>query len=154
GGETALPGFESCEIQDFDRAAMSTFIANWCHLLCSSGPEAKEHRESLEREIQAKPEIRRLAVNPVMLTALASLHWNGKKLPQQRSDLYVPIPIGLAEAREEQPGRPARVLLLRMQGIAAAMHADDRGKQVEYTRYEAAAVIQDEFEGRNRHAKA
>jgi hypothetical protein len=72
----------------------------------------------------------KLAVNPVMLTALASLHWNGKRLPAQRSELYDSILGWLAEARQEQSGRPERVLL-RMQRIALTMHGDERGKQVE-----------------------
>ena len=90
----------------------------------------------------------KLAVNPVMLTALASLHWNGKRLPAQRSELVRFHSELAGGSAQEQSGRPERVLLLRMRRIALAMHADERGKQVEYTRDEAADCIEDEFEGK------
>ena len=156
GGETALPGFQDFEIQELDDEGVEMFVSNWCRLLGSSEREAARHREALLQEIQG-PEIRKLAVNPVMLTALASLHWNGKRLPAQRSELYDSILSWLAEARQEHSGRPERVLLLRMRRIALAMHADERGKQVEYTRDEAADCIEDEFEGKTkaiRHSQA
>ena len=45
-----------------------------------------------------------MARNPVMLTALAVVHWNEKRLPEQRADLYESILLWLARAREQLPG--------------------------------------------------
>ena len=42
--------------------------------------------------------------NPVMLTALAVVHWNERRLPEQRADLYESILTWLARAREQRQG--------------------------------------------------
>src|SRR5262249_26435026 len=86
------------------------------------------------------------AVNPVMLTALAALHWSRARLPDQRSELYDSVLDWLAKAREDQPGRlaPAQCLAM-MQHLAFGMHSDPKGKQVEITRYAAARILGPRF---------
>ena len=47
-----------------------------------------------------------MAHNPVMLTALAVVHWNEKRLPEQRAYLYESVLGWLAKARDSREGRP------------------------------------------------
>lgn len=55
--------------------------------------------------MNALDEIKRMARNPVMLTALAVVHWNERRLPEQRADLYASIVVWLARSRPQSAGR-------------------------------------------------
>jgi hypothetical protein len=88
-----------------------------------------------------------MARNPVMLTALAVLHWNRKSLPDQRSELYQSVLEWLAAAREEKRTTPAAQCLDLMQHLAYTMHADPKGKQAEVTRFAAARILAPRFRG-------
>ena len=55
--------------------------------------------------VRVRAQIRRMARNPVMLTALAVVHWNELRLPEQRAYLYDSIITWLSRSREQRPGR-------------------------------------------------
>ncbi len=88
-----------------------------------------------------------MAVNPVILTAIAALHWNRTYLPDQRTELYDSVLRWLAEAREDKRKvmredtdarmAPTQCLAL-LQHLAYTMHCDPKAKQVETTRHAAA----------------
>jgi len=95
-----------------------------------------------------------MAVNPVMLTALAALHWNRTRLPDQRSELYGSVLNWLAEAREEKrkvlreeeaARMPALQCLGMMEHLAFTMHSDPKGKKVEIARHAAASILAPRF---------
>src|ERR1019366_7419904 len=88
GGETVIPGFATIQIGPLDREAVDGFVANWCKALHGDVEKAKQHQAELLDAIRSRPEIEELATNPVMLTALAALHWNRTRLPDKRSELY------------------------------------------------------------------
>ena len=67
---------------------------------------AGQHCAELLSALQARPEIRRMARNPVMLTALAVVHWNERRLPEQRADLYESIITWLSRSREQRRDAP------------------------------------------------
>jgi formylglycine-generating enzyme required for sulfatase activity len=77
-----------------------------------------------------------------MLTALAVLHWNEKRLPEQRAELYESILRWLARAREDRPGRakPERCLEL-LRRLALAMFKADGGRKVQVSRRWAAEQL-------------
>ena len=149
GGETVIPGFVTIAIQPLDDAAVATFVGNWCRKLHKSEEKARAHQAELLDAIRGRPEIQKMAVNPVMLTAIAALHWNRTRLPDQRTELYDSVLKWLAQAREEQRknlraddfGRmSASECLGVMEHLAYAMHSNPKGKQVEITRHAAARV--------------
>ena len=56
------------------------------------------------------------------MLALAVVHWNERRLPEQRADLYESILIWLARSREQRPDRPtAERCLMLLQQLALAM---------------------------------
>jgi hypothetical protein len=141
GGETVIPGFATIQIQPLDEEAVAAFVGKWCHALYRDEEKAGEHQAELLGSIRSKPEIQDMAVNPVMLTAIAALHWNRTRLPDQRTELYDSILTWLAQAREEKRKEsriPAVQCLAHMEHLAYTMHGDRRGKQVEITRHAAA----------------
>lgn len=96
-GDTILKGeFARCDIQPFDANDRAQFLKNWVALLFRTSPEqvlgegtdANREFQSLTQGIEANDRIRPLAVNPLLLTVIAIVHWNRKRLPEQRVDLY------------------------------------------------------------------
>src|SRR5207253_5597140 len=107
-------------------------LTNWSRALFpDDAGGAERHRQELSGALRAVPEIRRMARNPVMLTALAVVHWNERRLPEQRADLYESIVTWLARAREQRPGRESveRCLTL-LQHLALAMQNHRKGRRV------------------------
>ncbi|MBT6483680.1 MAG: NACHT domain-containing protein [Planctomycetaceae bacterium] len=96
-GGTMLAGeFTRCDIQPFDADDRAEFIRNWVALLFQVQPEDVETEGSdaadefykITGAIEASDRIRPLAVNPLLLTVIAIVHRNRKRLPEQRVDLY------------------------------------------------------------------
>jgi formylglycine-generating enzyme required for sulfatase activity len=147
GGETSIDGYRTVEIAPLEDDAIATFIGNWCRSLYPEDPAgAAQHRRGLDDAISSTADIREMAVNPVMLTALAVLHWNDKRLPEQRAELYESILTWLARSREDRPGRaPAEQCLALLQHLAYTMHAGVSGKQVEIGPHAAAQALAERF---------
>lgn len=96
-GDTILNGeFTRCDIQPFNTTDRAEFIRNWAALLFKTSPDDVEKDEndaskefySLTGAIEENDRIRPLAINPLLLTVIAIVHWNRKRLPEQRVDLY------------------------------------------------------------------
>ncbi|HZT33077.1 MAG TPA: SUMF1/EgtB/PvdO family nonheme iron enzyme, partial [Bryobacteraceae bacterium] len=145
--DTALSGFDEARIGALEDEAMCVFLSRWCGALYPESPrKAEEHAQELIQAMRAKPEIWRMARNPVMLTAVAVLHWNEKRMPEQRADLYESILGWLAKSRERRPGRPSpeRCLAL-LQELAWAMQSRPGGRWVQAEREWAVTVLAPRF---------
>jgi len=145
--ETLLSGFVHTTIDRLDPAAIARFLGRWSRALFpDSVRQAEDHRRALAAALDCRPEIRRLARNAVMLTALAVVHWNDKRLPEQRAELYESILHWLIQAREARPGRaPAQRCRQLLKDLALAMQGDPQGRQVQVTRHWAAERIAHRF---------
>lgn len=133
-GEVVLPDFAHARIDPLSDEAIKTFLSRWCEAVYAGSDKAsQEHLRALEEAIQTRTEIRRMAHNPVMLTALAVVHWNERRLPEQRADLYSSIIIWLSRSREQRPGRVTAdraVVLLQELALKMQDNPDDRKTQV------------------------
>jgi hypothetical protein len=96
-GDTILKGeFTRCDVQPFDANDRAEFLKNWIGLLFKVSPgqvpigetDAAREFKNLCRAIETSDRIAQLAVNPLLLTVVAIVHWNRKRLPEQRVDLY------------------------------------------------------------------
>jgi hypothetical protein len=104
-------------------------------LFGESAESTKRHYAELSHALQAVLEIRRMARNPVMLTALAVMHWHERRLPEQRADLYESILKWLSQTREKRSGRePAERCLLLLRHLALATLEDPKGRQVQVSK--------------------
>jgi formylglycine-generating enzyme required for sulfatase activity len=142
-GDAVLPGFVQARIDDLEDEAIDVFLKRWCKALFQESPaQAQSHHAELQGALRSRVEIRRLARNPVMLTALAVVHWHEKRLPEQRADIYESILEWLAKARESRPGRPtAERSIALQQNLALAMQDHTKGRQVQVRRHWAARAI-------------
>jgi formylglycine-generating enzyme required for sulfatase activity len=146
-GLSVLPGFGQAGIDPLTDDAVETFVGRWCGaLFADSDRLAERHSADLLGALHSRPDIRRMARNPVMLTALAVVHWHEKRLPEQRADLYESILTWLARSRERKAGRPGPEECLGiLQELALAMHDHPDGRQVQVPRGWAAESIAPEF---------
>ena len=146
-GEAQLSGFDHARIEPLEDEAIGVFLRRWCGALYPESTDVAEaHSAELSAALQSRPEIRRLARNPVMLTALAVVHWNERRLPEQRAELYDSILHWLARSREQRPGRPsADRCLAVLQELALYMQTHPVGRQVQLPRRLAAEALSGEF---------
>jgi predicted NACHT family NTPase len=98
----ALAGFTVLDICDFSDEDVEAFAEQWCLAveLATRGGKTSEAveavaRRNAEREaeqlvavIRAKEEVRRLTVNPLLLTIVAMVHRYRATLPERRVELY------------------------------------------------------------------
>ena len=85
-----------------------------------------------------------MAGNPVMLTALAVVHWNERRLPEGRADLYESIVVWLARAREQREGRQKADICLQWLGwLALEMQLVKGGRVAQAGRSRAAQLLAD-----------
>lgn len=141
-GEAVLAGFETVKIEEFDDEAVAQFLHLWAGCLFSNPDQAGAHMSELRRALGTKPEIRRMARNPVMLTALAVVQWNEARLPEQRAELYESVLVWLARSREMRPGRAsAETCLDRLGDVALGMQRNQKGRLRQIERGAAAKLI-------------
>jgi hypothetical protein len=146
--KVVLPGFVHCRIDPLFDEAVETFLDKWCRAVHpESQKTALDHYKELLDAVRARIEIRRMARNPVMLTALAVVHWNERRLPEQRADLYKSIITWLSRAREQRPGRATadRTVVL-LQELALAMQDHREGRKTQVPKRWAAEQIAAEFD--------
>jgi len=146
-GQAVLADFETANIAPLEPQAIEAFLQRWCGALFSESPASSaSHLAELSGALRAHVEIRRMARNPVMLTSLAVVHWNERRLPEQRADLYESILIWLARSREQRPDRPtAERCLMLLQQLALAMQNAPKGRAVQVSKGWAADALAPHF---------
>ena len=82
-------------LQSFGREDIQTFVRQWhvarekrVHREAPNLQQAAQEAESLLSEIEANPNVRDLATNPLMLTIIALIKQRDVKLPERRVELY------------------------------------------------------------------
>lgn len=146
-GDSVLTDFEEMRLGALEEDAISHFLERWSRALFPDSPmRAADHSTELLEALRSRPEILRMAQNPVMLTALAVVYWNERHLPEQRADLYESVLIWLARARERRPGRePAERCLALFQSLALAMQVHENGRLTRMPKDRAAGVLAPEI---------
>jgi hypothetical protein len=154
--EVMLADFHPARIGPLEPEAVRTFLERWAAALMTENPErARLHGRELIEAVESRPEIRRIASNPVMLTALAVLHWNERRMPERRADLYDSILMWLARSRKRRPGRLSPEDCIKvLQELAGAMQGYPQGRQVQAPRDWAAKSLRWQFQGNAARALA
>ena len=151
-GKSTLTSFAVTSILDLEPGQISGFLYRWSLCLKDGDKSAATgHSRDLQKALDNSPwEIRQMGRNPLMLSALAVVHYNEKRLPDQRAALYECILEWLAKSREEKPGRKKALpeeLLRRFGYLALTMQ--DYGKKGAYqtriSRSEAAGLLAEKF---------
>ncbi len=148
-GEVVLPDFAYARIDPLSDQSVETFLSRWCEAVYSASQGvAQAHCDELLSAVQGRVEIRRIARNPIMLTALAVMHWNERRLPEQRADLYDSIITWLSRSREQRPGRAtADDTVVLLQELALVMQDDPEGRKTQVPKRWAAERLAGEVGG-------
>ena len=111
-GDTVLgQQFTRCDIQSFAPGERKAFLQNWVDQIFSVRDQTDPARSASAAELSALSEaietspIRSLATNPLLLTVIAIVHWNRKRLPEQRVELYdecIDVLLGQRKQAEQQ----------------------------------------------------
>ena len=146
-GRAVLAAFPQVQIDPLETDAIKTFLQRWSEALFhESAGRAEQHCSELLAALRNLPEVRRMARNPVMLTALAVVHWNEHRLPEQRADLYESIILWLLRSREQRPGRASADRCATLLGnLALAMQSHSGGRQVQVSKRWAAEALAPRF---------
>jgi formylglycine-generating enzyme required for sulfatase activity len=143
---------------------VDAFISSWARALYKvpagvpdEAPEAREamvYRASLAEAIAQNPSRDTFTRSPLMLTVLAVVHWNKKRLPEQRAELYEAAVEYLLDSRKEHSKHEMPVRRECLQAIALRMFTDTEGVQRTLGRRDAARAVQALLGGTLPHAEA
>ncbi|MBL8233729.1 MAG: SUMF1/EgtB/PvdO family nonheme iron enzyme [Bryobacterales bacterium] len=149
--QSVLHGFERTEVEDLDPEAVERFLRHWSAGLHRKSPtKAAELYSELSGALAARPEIRHMARNPLMLTALAVVQHNDNRLPEQRAELYESIVKWLARQREgSRVDRKPEECLDLFGRLALRMQQHQDGRLVDVGRGQAADWIAPRLKGEN-----
>jgi hypothetical protein len=143
-------GFHEATIDPFGREEVARFIGQWsAALFAGDTGRSAGHEELLLAAIRERPEIRRLATNPVMLTCLCVIHWNEGRIPDGRARVYRAIFNWMLAARSEPRRRAGYKDLFAgtaFASLALGMMRTPEGKQSSFDLGEAAVAIDEEMQ--------
>lgn len=90
--EWQLPGFPEFTLAKFSEEKIARFIHAWYEELMRIGALKPEESgplaQRLQAAIQERPDLKRLAPNPLLLTVMALVHAHKGRLPDTRAQLY------------------------------------------------------------------
>ena len=141
-GLVKLEGFATLQIPEFTSEQVKNYLGCWGGCMGKTGVDVP----ALLARVSVQPLVE-IATNPLMLTAIAVIYWNGKKLPERRAELYETILLWLAESRDhKRKGRLDAAHSLRVLGtLALALQRTRRGQNVEIGLGDAAGLILGDF---------
>jgi formylglycine-generating enzyme required for sulfatase activity len=148
-GDSVVKDFHPVWIADLEPPEIAAFFDHFALALALNDVESKKFKHDLETAIRSRIEIREMAANAVMLTALAVLQHNDQRLPEYRVDLYGSILGWLASAKRDKEGRlGAKECLAHMRRLALHMQdAPDGRRLVQINRRSAAEFLATELGG-------
>jgi adenylate kinase family enzyme len=88
--ETRLNGyFNHLNVKRFNKDQIQHFVKNWYSAVESESTEkAKEKAKELFNSISQNQSVLKMASNPLLVTIIALIHFQGNKLPERRASLY------------------------------------------------------------------
>ena len=114
------------EVQAFTPEQITRFVQNWYQAKERDkekqpdehiGGQAQKKAEDLLKRLRRKPALRKLAVNPLLLTMIAMVHSYRATLPENRVELYKEVCEVFFGRREESRGVVLRLKPLQQQWI-------------------------------------
>lgn len=120
GQRWRLHGFREVTLAPFSEEQINRFVENWYHQLVvrdrMSHGEANQHMACLQEALR-RPDLHRLAVQPLLLTVMVQLHSSANKLPEDRTQLYADIVKLLVERWEMRLGGEGLLGRLAIPGL-------------------------------------
>jgi hypothetical protein len=138
-----LPHFVRCYVSPLDDEGIEQFLKTWCAWL----PQDEKYLGGLRRDVaETDWDVRS---NPFMLTALAVVYLQNKRLPHERAELFEEIVKWLIAQAEERWGEPhykRHFILNCLQRLALDMQGWQGKRIAEVSVNDAAERIKDQFQ--------
>jgi energy-coupling factor transporter ATP-binding protein EcfA2 len=124
--ENTITGVSVLEVMPFNRSQIDNFVQKWylanevkSHLSDDPGVRmaARSGAEDLLRRLEKTPTLMELAVNPLLLTMIATVHRYRSALPGRRVELYKEICEVFLGKRQESKGIPLDLVPAQKQFI-------------------------------------
>ncbi len=128
--ENPLGGVSVLEVMPFNRAQIDLFVQNWylaneikSHTSDDTGVRmtAKSGADDLLRRLEKSPTLMELAVNPLLLTMIATVHRYRSALPGRRVELYKEICEVFLGKRQEAKGIDLDLVPAQKQAVLQAL---------------------------------
>ncbi|HEX3019251.1 MAG TPA: SUMF1/EgtB/PvdO family nonheme iron enzyme [Chitinispirillaceae bacterium] len=104
-------GKKYVKIHPFNEKQIKLFVNRWCeHVFVKQPIEGRKSAEELCLELQSHEAVSALIENPLMLTTVCILYYEGEKLPEQRAELYRKFVENLVKRRFAESDRFLEVL--------------------------------------------
>ncbi|MBL7040093.1 MAG: SUMF1/EgtB/PvdO family nonheme iron enzyme [Pirellulaceae bacterium] len=75
-------------IREMDGALQELLVRRWFRILQDDAGEAERTAAHMRQHLAQRPELGELTANPMLLTSMCIIYDEGKRLPQDRHDLY------------------------------------------------------------------
>ena|GEM_PF-1729217 len=145
--EMIIDSLEDQEIEAFIRAWVNLLFQN--ESLSVEGRLAQTYERELLTTIRERRDVNFLARNPVMLTSMVVVHWNEKKLPEGKADLYEAVIRWLLRTRDrnlsQYESQRARQCF---QSLALSMFQHPKGRAITVGRRWAVEKLISYFNGK------
>lgn len=144
--------FTRVEIDPWTETEIGSFLQAWTSLLYYDVTEEmrRRHWGNLLTTIMERPDLRSLAKNAVMVTAIAVVHYNDKRLPEGRAALLQALLDWLIHAKNRAYGAKyitPKFIEDKYREIALAMLEAPEGRKRRVGRLWAAEIIANYFDG-------
>jgi formylglycine-generating enzyme required for sulfatase activity/predicted MPP superfamily phosphohydrolase len=118
------------DINDLDQPKIAEFIRKWFRAVSWKATElAKVTAEDLLADIGSHEHIAVFTQNPLLLTAVCVLYLAGKRIPDQRADLYDRIVENLLWRRFHNPADPEKVRLVTEYLMSLAFYMQENNRK-------------------------
>jgi hypothetical protein len=75
-------------IRELDDSLQELLVRRWFRILQDDADKAEETAADMRRHLGERTELRQLTANPMLLTSICVIYGEGKRLPQDKHDLY------------------------------------------------------------------
>jgi formylglycine-generating enzyme required for sulfatase activity len=115
-------GLLHAPIAELDAAAQNLLVRRWFHILADGPPASEAIARDMIDDVRGREGLQPLAANPLLLTAMCIVYSEGKRLPQDKYELYVRIVDNVLFSRYPKDPAVIDLVRVRLNVIAYGMH--------------------------------
>ncbi len=122
GQQAGNLGVPHAAIADLDDVAQRLLVRRWFHFLVDSPSTAEATAREMIADVEGREGLQPLAANPLLLTAMCIVYSEGKRLPQDKYELYARIVENVLFSRYPKDPAVTDLVRVRLNVIAYGMH--------------------------------
>lgn len=115
-------GLARAPLEPLPESLQELFVRRWFHTL-----QKEEQAGDLLAAMRDRDDVAQLVENPMLLTSVCVLYDKGRRLPEDRYELYKSIVDGVLHSRYPGDAKEREPVLRRLEAIAYGMHAGEPG---------------------------